>query len=50
VIGFGLFLPVLGISLICVGIIERVVLMGSARFRRWLGLSPQSGAREKGAG
>ena len=47
ILGFALFLPVLGLSLIIVAVIERFVIAKSKRLSVWLGLSDKSaqGAR-----
>jgi uncharacterized iron-regulated membrane protein len=46
IVGFAVFLPVLGMSLLAIGVFERLVLTQFRGARRWLGLSPLS---EKGA-
>jgi uncharacterized iron-regulated membrane protein len=42
ILAFGIFLPVLGASLIIVALIERLILARFAGARRWLGLEPRT--------
>jgi uncharacterized iron-regulated membrane protein len=46
ILGFGFFLPVLGISLICVALFERLILSRFVQARAWLGLDPMATKKE----
>jgi uncharacterized iron-regulated membrane protein len=48
ILGFGLFLPVLGLSLIAVALLERLILARFSQARSWLGLAPIATGKEIG--